>query len=76
MMTDDRVHIRAHKLLSRYLRLSGRTLEGLAAEVGVSKGHMSHVRHGRRRVSLDLAGRIKQATAGPWVVPVDSWLEH
>jgi transcriptional regulator with XRE-family HTH domain len=55
--------------LNEYLK--GKTARYLARTVGVSDAHMSDLRHGKRRPSLVLARRIKEATAG--AVDYDAW---
>jgi transcriptional regulator with XRE-family HTH domain len=50
--------------LQTYLAKTGTTQAALAAEVGISRGHMSEIASGEKTPSLPVAARIEQVTGG------------
>lgn len=50
--------------LQAYLLKTNTTQAALAAEVGISRGHMSDIVAGERTPSLPVAARIEKATGG------------
>ena len=57
------------RALDKWLETHG--LLALALKLGVDKSYLSHLRSGRRRPSLETAGKIERATEG--AVPVAAW---
>ncbi|MBU6167089.1 MAG: helix-turn-helix domain-containing protein [Alphaproteobacteria bacterium] len=47
-----------------WLKSEGRTAISLAAALGISKGHLSHIMAGRFRASAELAVKIERETGG------------
>jgi plasmid maintenance system antidote protein VapI len=55
--------------LSAYLETCGRTQLAVAAELGISQGHLNDMKTGRRKPGRELAVRIERMLG----VPVQSW---
>lgn len=51
--------------LDEFMRDHKMTDQALAAQIGVSRPHLSRIRNGKRRPSIDVAAKLEAATGIP-----------